>query len=127
MARRAVVLTFDTESEPPFWLFDYFPQIRERDRMRMPPLGELCALLDARATPLPIPHDCMDGFLGAYWRTPARYLHQRVRSAMSGFALLSEEELARRLRRLESDLESGAWGQRTGGCLDWTRRTSGTA
>ena len=117
VARRAVVLTFETVSEPPFWLFDYFPQILDHDRRRMPPLRELCTLLDARATPLPIPHDCTDGFLGAYWRTPARYLDERVRSAMSGFALLSEEELARGLRRLESDIESGAWAARYGWLL----------
>jgi SAM-dependent methyltransferase len=117
VARRAVVLTFDTESAPSFWLFDYFPQILARDRMRMPPLGELCAILDARATPLPIPHDCTDGFLGAYWRTPAAYLDQRVRAAMSGFALLSEDELTRGLQRLEADLNSGAWAERNGWLL----------
>jgi SAM-dependent methyltransferase len=117
VARRVVLLTFDTESVPVFWLFDYFPQILARDRLRMPPLGEVCALLDARATPLPIPHDCTDGFLGAYWRRPAAYLDERVRAAMSGFAVLSPEELARGLRRLESDLRSGAWAARNGWLL----------
>jgi SAM-dependent methyltransferase len=117
VARRVVVLTFDTDAEPPFWLFDYFPRILERDRLRMPPIGEVCALLNARATPLPVPHDCTDGFLGAYWRTPARYLDERIRSAMSGFAMLSEEELAQGLRRLESDLVSGAWAARYGWLL----------
>lgn len=117
VAGRAVVLTFDTETAPPFWLFDYFPQILARDRMRMPPLGELCALLYARATALPIPHDCTDGFLGAWWRAPSAYLDRRVRSAMSGFAPLSAEELAQGLRRLESDLSSGAWAARYGSLL----------
>jgi SAM-dependent methyltransferase len=112
LARRVVVLTFDTEATPPFWLFDYFPRMLARDRLRMPPLGELRALLGARAIPLPIPRDCTDGFLGACWRTPAAYLDERVRSAMSAFALLSEEELARGLRRLASDLDSGAWAAR---------------
>jgi SAM-dependent methyltransferase len=112
VARRAVVLTFDTEFKPPFWLFEYFPQILERDRMRMPLLGEFCALLNASATPLPIPYDCTDGFLGAYWRTPSMYLDQQVRSAISGFAMLSDEELARGLQRLEADLKSRAWAAR---------------
>src|SRR6476660_8133905 len=94
VARRAVVLTFDTEVAPPFWLFDYFPQMLAHDRMRMPPLTELCALLDARATPLPVPHDCIDGFLGAYWRRPAMYLDHQARAAMSAFATLPEEDLA---------------------------------
>lgn len=117
VARGAVVLTIDTESEPPFWLFEYFPQILELDRIRMPPLGELCALLGARATPLPIPYDCTDGFLGAYWRTPLQYLDQEVRSSMSGFAMLSEEELTRGLRRLELDLSSGVWAAKYGWLL----------
>jgi hypothetical protein len=98
-------------------LFDYFPEMLARDRQRMPPLAELCALLDARAIPLPVPHDCTDGFLGAYWRTPAAYLDPRVRSASSVFALLSEDELARGLRELESDLDSGGWAARYGRLL----------
>ena len=117
VARRVVVLTFDAEAEAAFWLFDYFPRILERDRAWMASVRDLCAVLDARAAPLPVPHDCTDGFLGAYWRTPERYLDERVRSAMSGFALLSAAELARGLRRLESDLASGAWATRHGWLL----------
>jgi hypothetical protein len=117
VAPRTVVLTHDTESEPRFWLLDYFPRILAHDRLRMPPLGSLCTLLDAQAMPLPVPHDCIDGFLGAYWRTPERYLDARVRSAMSAFAMLSEEELARGLQRLEADLASGAWTGRYGWLL----------
>lgn len=117
VARRVVALTFDPESAPPFWLFDYFPQILALDRLRMPPLGELCALLNARATPLPVPHDCTDGFLGAHWRAPAAYLDPQVRAPTSGFAVLSEQEPAQGLRRLESDLRSGAWAARNGWLL----------
>jgi len=31
----------------------------------------------------PIPHDCVDGFLGAYWRRRHAYLDGSVRSAIS--------------------------------------------
>jgi ubiquinone/menaquinone biosynthesis C-methylase UbiE len=41
VASRVVVLTFDTEFEPAFWLFDYFPAILEHDGERMPALDEL--------------------------------------------------------------------------------------
>src|SRR5215216_558130 len=109
VARRAVLLTADPESTPRFWLFDYFPGILAHDRARMPPLGELCAPLDARATPLPIAHDCTDGLLGAHWRTPERYLDTGVRAAMSGFAALTAAELADGLKRLTADLDSGTW------------------
>lgn len=118
VARRAIVLTFDPEFDPSFWLFDYFPRMLDLDRLRMPPLEEFCALLEARATPLPIPRDCADGFLCAYWRTPARYLDPRVRAAMSAFALLSEAELTQGLQRLASEIQSGAWQARYGSLLE---------
>src|SRR3989442_12812213 len=35
---------------------------------------------------LPIPHDCVDGFLGAYWRRPHAYLDASVRGAISTFS-----------------------------------------
>src|SRR3546814_17184839 len=37
---------------------------------------------------VPIPHDCTDGFLYAYWRRPAAYLAPRIRAAMSSFWML---------------------------------------
>jgi len=117
VAQRVVVLTFDIEAATPFWLFDYFPHMLERDRQRMPPIETLCTLLNANATPLPVPHDCTDGFLGAYWRSPERYLDARTRSAMSAFAMLPPGDLARGLQQLESDLISGAWAARYGGLL----------
>ena len=117
VAPRVVVLTFETEMPRPFWLFDYFPGILEGDRARMPPIEELCAALDGRATPLPIPHDCTDGFLGAFWRSPSAYLDERVRAPISGFVLLSEEERARGLDRLADDLDSGAWEAAHGALL----------
>lgn len=117
VARRTVLLTFDPECTPGFWLFDYFPGILAHDRTRMPPLAELCALLDATATPLPIAYDCADGLLGAHWRTPERYLDAGVRAATSGFAALSAAALADGLQRLAADLDSDAWTARYGWLL----------
>jgi hypothetical protein len=65
-----------------------------------------------RAIPVPIPHDCRDGFLGAFWRRPAAYLDPLVRSAMSGFSLLDPEHVRRGLARLTEDLKSGRWEAR---------------
>lgn len=118
VARQAVLMTYDPWATPHFWLFDYFPGIEAQDRAHMPPLADLCALLNATAKPFPIPHDCMDGMLGAYWRRPERYLDPGVRSAMSGFAALSPAELADGLQRLAADLESGAWTARHGDLLN---------
>ena len=36
--------------------------------------------------PVPIPHDCVDGLLGAYWRRPEAYLNAEIRSGISSFA-----------------------------------------
>ena len=114
---RVVVLTFDCDAGAAFWLFDYFPGILERDRQRFPPLEAVCRVLGARATPVPVPHDCTDGFLAAHWREPHAYLDERVRSAASGFATLTPDELERGLSRLERDLDNGAWDLRYGELL----------
>lgn len=63
-------------------------------------------------TPVPVPHDCIDGFLGAFWRRPEAYLDPVVRAGISGFGLASPGELSRGLARLEADLESGVWSHR---------------
>jgi SAM-dependent methyltransferase len=106
---RVVILTFDADLAPPFWLVDrYFPAIGELDRRQMAPMEELEASLgpiDIR--PVPIPHDCTDGFMGAYWRQPHAYLNPEVRRAISAFTLIGDLEDG--LRRLRADLADGTW------------------
>jgi hypothetical protein len=65
-----------------------------------------------RAIPVPIPHDCQDGFLGAFWRRPEAYLDPTVRGAISGFTLLDPEHVRRGVARLAEDLRSGRWEAR---------------
>ena len=83
-------------------------------------LEELSALLggEVRAVPVPIPHDCRDGFHGAYWRRPGRYLEQRVRDGISLFAALPAEQVAHAVARLRADLEDGTWHERNAALLD---------
>ena len=111
-----VILTYDPAFRG-FWLADdYLPALSTLDDARMPPLslyGE--ALGTVRITPVLIPHDCIDGFLCAYWRRPAAYLDPRVRAAMSSFHLLGD--VSHELAALEADLASGAWEQRHGHLL----------
>ena len=113
---RVVILTYDAEAAR-FWLVDdYFPVIGEVDRQILPGIDELRPLLgrfDAHA--LPIPHDCSDGFLGAYWRRPHAYLDAGVRSAISSFAKLTDIDAG--LARLRSDLDDGTWQRRYGHLL----------
>jgi SAM-dependent methyltransferase len=62
--------------------------------------------------PVPIPHDCVDGFYGAFWRRPAAYLEPQVRSGISVFDRLAASEVDRALAALGNDLTSGAWRSR---------------
>jgi hypothetical protein len=64
--------------------------------------------------PVRVPHDCTDGFLGAYWRKPQCYLDPERRSVMSSFAQFDAEP---GLGKLGADLASGAWARRNGDLL----------
>ena len=102
-----VILTYDP-AFPGFWLFDYLPELRILDEEQMPPMDAYARHLGpVSISPVPIPNDCADGFLSAYWRRPAAYLDPKVRAAMSSFWALGD--VSEPLARLEQDLESGAW------------------
>lgn len=105
--QRIVLLTFDVEASD-FWLTrDYFPALNDLDRKILPPLSELANELgEFHITPVWVPHDCTDGFLGAYWRRPHIYLDPLARRSMSSFGRIDAEE---GLQRLASDLDDGTW------------------
>ncbi len=112
---RVVIVTWDPEA-PGFWLADYFPEILAIDQRIFPSTDELQRELGRiTVTEVPIPHDCVDGFLGAYWRRPTSYLDPRVRKAISTFSKLSD--VATGLARLQRDLASGHWNQQYGEVL----------
>ena len=108
---RVVMLTWDPE-HPGFWLVrDYFPEILHVDRQIFPALSameEILGVVDVRH--VPIPANCSDGFLGAYWRRPEMYLDAGARQAISAFAKL--KSLDRGLERLRTDLANGRWEHR---------------
>ena len=115
---RVVVLTCDPESRG-FWLTDYFPEIFEIDRQIFPSVGDFERELGSvTVQTVPIPHDCIDGFLGSCWRRPHAYLDERVRGAMSTFSRLSDT--ATGLAQLGADLESGKWQRKHGALLKET-------
>ena len=106
---RIVILTFDPSARP--WLTDYLPGLAALDEAQMPPLEVYReALGTIRVEPLQIPHDCIDGFLYAYWRRPQAYLDPRLRSGSSSFHALTDVDAG--LHKLEADLHSGAWRRR---------------
>jgi len=107
-----VILTFDPESVY-FWLADYIPQIIELDQPIMPKLSAFDRILGKTEVKIiPVPRDCTDGFLGAYWQRPHAYLDPQVRSAISTFSKL--DNITNALTKLEQDLASGVWEERYG-------------
>jgi SAM-dependent methyltransferase len=113
---RVVILTWDP-GHPAFWLVqDYFPEILEIDLPVFPPFVQIERVVgpvDVR--PVPVPADCSDGFLGAYWRRPEAYLDAGARGAISAFSKLRGVDAG--LARLRSDLDDGTWHRRHGHLL----------
>lgn len=117
--KRIVVMTYFAGAAP-FWLTDdYFPEITANDCKIFPTAAALGAMLEriagpVRMTPVPIPHDCTDGMVGAFWRRPESYLDTGTRNAMSPFRAIDAEP---GLARLGADLSSGRWAERNGHLL----------
>lgn len=116
--KRVVLLTWDAASDG-FWLVqDYFPEFLEIDRQRFPAMEAYARMFGPGARvevlPVPIPRNCVDGMLGAYWARPEAYLDAQVRAGISSFAHPGAEQ---GLERLASDLASGAWHERHGHLL----------
>jgi hypothetical protein len=94
----------------------YFPSILEKDRLIFPSIDEIVQQFKfAEVSAVPIPHDCIDGFLGAYWQRPHFYLDPERRSAISAFAGL--RGLDEGIALLKADLQDGTWSSMFGHIL----------
>lgn len=110
-----VLLTFDPAARP--WLTDYLPELAALDEAQMPKMSDYARWLGrVRIRPVPVPHDCSDGFLYAYWRRPAAYLDPHIRSGSSSFFAIGDAADAG-MEKLKRDLQTGAWDQRYGDLL----------
>lgn len=114
--RRVVVFSFDVSFFAKAWLTrDYLTTVRPEGM----PVEEIAATFGAqRIEPVPIPADCRDGFMYAYWKRPSAYLEQRVRDGVSVFRLAPPEEVAAAVEALRADLDSGEWERRNAGILE---------
>jgi SAM-dependent methyltransferase len=121
VARRQIVLTFDPAAHCTHWLTDYVPQLA--DIFRSAPAVEAVtdAITATMVQTVPLAHDTPDGMTIAYWRRPRAYLDADLRVGGSALQIVHTDALDRGLRRLESDLDSGAWERRYGHLLaiDW--------
>ena len=111
--KRVVALTIDFAPRFEFWLTrDYLTEYRSLDPNRAPGLYEQAVASSATIRPVPVPHDCVDGFGLAFWRRPDAYLDPVVRAGISFFHQLDCEHVERAMAQLEDDLASGAWAGR---------------
>jgi SAM-dependent methyltransferase len=113
---RVVILTWDKAYAGSFWLTrDYVPEVEAWSVGAYPPLGEIEAELGPlERRPVPIPSDCEDGFLRAWWARPEAYLDEGVRRNISQFNLVDPAAVARGIERLEHDLADGTWDEQNG-------------
>jgi SAM-dependent methyltransferase len=108
---KIVFLTIDIEAYASFWLFDYFPELLRTDRHIFPSMARFQAAFGSvESIVVPIPDDCRDGFLAAYWKRPGAYLDPVVRNSISTFSKIGNVDS--QLKHLENDISSGEWDRR---------------
>jgi SAM-dependent methyltransferase len=123
---RIVIMNVDPAWTDRFWLIrDYLPGFMELvpEAYREPGFWgeELAELLgELEILPVPVPHDCRDGFFQSYWRRPDAYLDEAVRNSISVFHVLPAEEIEAALARLRADLDDGTWEARNAELLELT-------
>ena len=119
VSRRQVIFTFEPAVHLDFWLIrEYFPWIARLESSRPPPAEALAeALGGAEIRTVPVPADCVDGFMWAYWNRPERYLDPEVQACTSGMSLISPSDRSAGTAALAGDLRSGRWLERHGDLL----------
>jgi SAM-dependent methyltransferase len=125
---RLVLLTWDADvMGEKFWLLsDYLPEARATDAALAVPVDRLWSLLaDPVITPVPVPHDCTDGFGAAFWRRPHAYLDPAVQAGMSLFTKTGRAMVQSGLARLAADLQTGRWQSEHAGLLELARMDLG--
>ncbi|WP_405562985.1 class I SAM-dependent methyltransferase [Streptomyces phaeochromogenes] len=111
-----VVLTFDGDELGRLWLMDYVPEMLQAEAARCPDIGMITDTLGpgTEAHPVPIPIDCVDGLVEAFYARPESFLDPVVRRAQSAWSFLGPGVEERAMARLEADLASGAWDEKYG-------------
>jgi len=111
-----VILTFDPACIRRFWLAEYAPELLASEAQRFPSILALRELLGGptAVTSIPIPLDCTDGFIEAYYGRPEALLDANVRAAQSCWHHVDPTLTDAALVRLRAALTNGTWDQRHG-------------
>lgn len=111
-----VVLTFDPDTLDDFWMRHYVPGLTAVERTRLPAiariadgLGGRCAIVD-----VPVPIDCVDGFMEAFYARPDAFLDPAVRRSQSAWTFLPDGAERAGIAQLAADLQDGTWSRRYG-------------
>ena len=125
VADRIVVVHFDPALHDEFWLVrDYLPELTELP-VEIPSVQQVAAALgkDTKVRTLPVPWDCADGFLAAFWRRPQGYQDPAVQQSMSGLQQLDPRVLTRDITQLQVDLQDGTWQRKNNSLLKLALRS----
>jgi SAM-dependent methyltransferase len=117
VAARQVVFYFEPGWGRDYWLVaDYYDQYLGLSlEYDAPGTDTIAAALDVRSVePVLVPADCVDGFGGAFWNRPERYLDADVQAGISSFAKTSDAQRRAFDYALRRDLDSGAWDAKHG-------------
>jgi SAM-dependent methyltransferase len=111
-----VILSWDGDAVPGFWLNEYLPEVLANESGRIPAIDRVARVLggEVTVTTVPIPIDCTDGFIEAFYARPEALLDPEVRRGQSAWAFVDPELIERGLARLRDALASGEWEKRYG-------------
>jgi SAM-dependent methyltransferase len=114
--RRVVLVTMDVDVLADLWLIrDYLPEALAAHAAGFPSIMWLLGVVPgSTASPMPVPRDCTDGFMAAFWGRPKAYLDPEIRSGTSVWHQLAPAVVTRALGKLQNDVESGEWDRRYG-------------
>jgi SAM-dependent methyltransferase len=116
---RVVLVTMDVGTLGELWIVrDYLPELLGQHAARFPTVDRLRDLLpNAQVEVLPVPRECEDAFMAAFWARPHAYLDPTARAATSPWHDLPAAAVERALTQLQKDLDSGDWQRRYGDLL----------
>jgi SAM-dependent methyltransferase len=113
---RVLVLTFDPETLNDFWAAQYFKEMFAIETVRFPTIDKIKKDLGGSCDVIkvPVPFDCVDGFMEGFYGRPEEFLKNEIRRAQSAWGFIKPEMEEVLVKRLSDDLSSGVWDKKYG-------------